>query len=185
MKNSAPLDIANCSTSFLSPSSSAGQAAARCAVNLYFRSTIRRGRPWRIDEIRELIIDICCGGRGRTQNSIISVSVEVEVEGRAERRAAAFLLCCWLLAARLACRIFCVCFPCGLKLSGLVSSSGCSILLYAHVYMCVGVWARGRLSPLPEDAKILGSGETEEKFYWSVWYNIVNSIQYCISFFVK
>jgi len=119
--------------------------------------SVRRGRPWRIDEIRESSLLICCGGRGRTQNSNISVSVEVEVEGRAERRAAAFLLCCWLPAspaASFVC-VFPKSFP-WLELSGLVSSSGCSILLYVHVYVRGRVG--GRLSLLPEDAKILGSG---------------------------
>ena len=36
---------------------------------------------------------ICCGGRGRTQNSI-SVSVEVEVEGIEERREEPLRFCC-------------------------------------------------------------------------------------------
>ena len=97
------------------------------------------------------------------------------MEGRAERRAAAFLLCYWLPAspaASFVC-VFPKSFP-WLELSGLVSSSGCSILLYVHVYVRGRVG--GRLSPLPENAKILGSGET---FFWSVcvWYNnnIVNS----------
>jgi len=77
---------------------------------------------------------ICCGGQGRTQNSIISISVSVDVEveveggGRAERRAAAFLLCCWLPASSAASfvRVSPKSFP-WLELSGLVSSSGCSI----------------------------------------------------------
>jgi len=82
---------------------------------------------------------ICCGGRGRTQNSI-SVSVEVEVEGRAERRAAAFLLCCWLPPSPAA-SVMCVSFPL-LEFSGPVS---CVASRRAAVQILLYVYVRGRV----------------------------------------
>ena len=53
------------------------------------------------------------------------------------------------------------------------------MLFYVYVRgrVTVLMWA-GRLSPLPEDAKFLGSGDD---FFESILYNnIVNIIQYCI-----
>jgi len=60
-----------------------------------------------------------------------------------------------------------------------VSSSGCSILLYVHVYVRGRVG--GRLSPLPEDANILGSGDVFFGVYvYGIILSIVHSILYII-----
>jgi len=100
-------------------------------------------------------------------------SISVEVEGRAEQREEPLHCCCVMLAARLACRIcdVCVFFLSGVFWACVASRRAAVQFCFMFMFMCVGVWA-GRLSPLPEDAKMLGS----EDFFWSIWYNIVNSL---------
>ena len=142
LQKNRPPSISRTVTSFLSPSSSAGQAAARCAVNLYFKKYRKAGQTLE-DEIRELIIDEICWRTRQNAEQYISVSVSVDVEGRA-RREEPLRFCCAAGCASLACRICDVCvFPLAgwnfLGLCVLCCKPPRAAAQFRFMFMCVGV----------------------------------------------